>query len=93
MKHEYKTFYKTEILKTLSSSFCPEFAKPFERRMSQIGWITVKVTLRAVLLIFHNNYEYIIRSLCLNKMLNLSNTLDCVSHTSRMYFYSQEALS
>jgi hypothetical protein len=61
--------------------------------MSQIGWVTVKVILRTALLIFHNNYEYIIRSLCLNKMLNLPNTLDCASiHTSRMDFYSKEAL-
>jgi hypothetical protein len=62
--------------------------------MSQISWVIVKAMLRTALLNFHNNYEYIIKALCLSKMLNLPNTLDCVSiHTLIIDFYSKEVLS
>jgi hypothetical protein len=75
-------------------SLHPEFAKPLERHTSQIGWITMKVILKTALLNAHNNCEYTIRALCLDKMPSLSNALDCASiHSYIIDFYSKEALS
>jgi hypothetical protein len=93
MKHEYKAFYRIETSK-ISSSLYPEFAKPFKRRMSQIGWVTMKVILRTALLNVYNNNGYTIMALCLDKMLNLPNTLDGASiYAPIIDFYSKEALS
>jgi hypothetical protein len=50
--------------------------------------------LRTALLNVHKNHEYNLRDLCLDKVLNLPNTLDCATiHTPIIDFYSKEVLS
>ena len=44
-----------------------EYIKALERRMSQPGWIYVKVTLKMTQLNVQNSYEYPVKALCLNE--------------------------
>ena len=62
--------------------------------MSQPGWICVKVTLKIAQLNAQNSYEYPVKALCLHKMRNLPNGLDCASVNALMIdYYSEKAFS
>ena len=68
-------------------SYC---IKVFQCRMSQSGWVSVKVTLKIVSIDPQNNYEHPIRALCLNDSFQLPNRLDCASLNTLIISFSQK---
>ena len=78
-----------------NTSFILNYIKAVERRMSQPGWIYMKVALKIAQLNAQNSYEYPIKALCLYKMSNLPNVLDSTSVNALMLmnFYSKQAFS
>ena len=57
----------------------PQHVKALERRMSQIGWVRVKVTLKIALLNVQDSYEHPIKALYLKAPFKMVNGLDCAS--------------
>ena len=91
VKNKHSLCYTTQNVR---HDHISEYIKALERRMSQPGWIYVKVTLKMAQLNVQNSYEYPVKALCLHKMRNLPNGLDCASVNALMIdYYSEKAFS
>ena len=62
--------------------FISDYIKALERRMSQPGWIYVKVTLKMAQLNVQNSCEYPVKALCLNEMTTC--LMDWIVRTSML---------
>ena len=91
VKNKHSLCYVTQNVRMYS---IPKYIKALERRMSQPGWICVKVTLKIAQLNVQNSYEYPVKTLCLSEVLNLPNGLDCANVNALMIdCYSENAFS
>jgi hypothetical protein len=73
---QFERYFKPECIK-----------KSLERRMSQIGWSGLKITLNVVSTKFLNNCDSSIKVLSLNESFELPDGLDCKSLDTLLIFF------